>query len=94
MPEQLYELNRFCPDSSCTGIAEPEEDPQGGGSGILRYWVCSVCEMEFGHQLVPRDQPESVCSLGIPASVREKFTPRPVDQRKAVFLGAIGRRPE
>lgn len=94
MSEQ-YELNRFCPDSDCAGIAEPEED-FGEGGKILRYWVCRTCETEFGHQLIDAPGlPGDVCQIGIPARVRQLMDQpfRGVPGR--TFLGTtIGRRPE
>lgn len=91
-----YEQNRYCLDSDCAGIAEPQEEPQGGPGSVLRYYVCSQCDMEFGYELVTNpDAPGAdggACSLGIPESVRRVASVPP--EGKGVFIGSIGRRPE
>lgn len=79
-----------CP--SCGGPAEPEEEDG------LRKFVC-VCGYEFGHQMLTVQQDS--CSLGIPADIRISASQPPGvltlesgDDRRSVFLGSIGRRPE
>lgn len=87
---ESYEQNRFCLDSECAGIAEPEEDLAEGGT--LKYWVCRTCGMEFGFRLVKDEQAAGSCSLGIPEDVRRAAS---VPPKEGVFLGAtIGRRPQ
>lgn len=93
----FYERNRFCLDSDCAGIAEPEEESQGGPGTLLRWWRCSRCEMEFGYELVANpDAPgsESACQLGIPEGVRRAISIEPDRKSGPVFLGGIGRRPQ
>ena len=92
MSEQ-YELNRFCIDSDCGSIAEPEEELTEGG--LLRYWTCTVCGCEFGYETVKDEAAAGSCQLGIPQAVRERVSISPPDKPARVFLGAtIGRRPE
>lgn len=85
-----YEQNRFCTDSECAGIAEPEEDLAEGG--VLRYFVCRTCETEFGYELVRDEAAAGSCSLGIPEGVRRAASLEPAS--KGVFIGQIGRRPQ
>lgn len=103
-----YECSRPCPDSECPGTAEPEEELASGG--VLRWFQCGTCSMEFGYQLTRSPEGvESACSLGVPESVRRKvsmldeLTPaeqarlrgfRSADKVTPVFLGEIGRRPQ
>lgn len=92
-----YELNRFCLDGDCAGIAEPEEDLQG--DKLLRYWVCRTCDMEFGHMLVenPAASSSSSCQLGIDDATLHRLNTVPSRSAAApgqVFIGGIGRRPE
>ena len=90
---ERYEQARFCLDSDCGGKAEPEEELAEGG--LLRYWACAECFMEFGHEMVKDDTAEGSCQLGIPAAVRERASVPPPGQPERVFLGStIGRRPE
>ena len=87
---ETYEQNRFCADSDCGGIAEPEEDL--GEGGILKYWVCRKCQMEFGYHLVKDEAAAGTCSMGIPEPVRRAASVAPP---QSVFLGStISRRPE
>lgn len=87
---ERYEQNRFCIDSECGGIAEPEEDLTEGG--VMRYYVCRTCETEFGYELLKDQAQEGTCSMGIPEPVRKAASLAP---KPAVFLGStIGRRPE
>lgn len=89
---ERYELNRFCEDSDCAGIAEPEETL--AEDGLLRWWTCAACGMEFGYEHVKDESAGGGCSLGIPAAVRAAAS-APVPDRPAVFLGStIGRRPD
>jgi hypothetical protein len=88
---EAYEQNRFCLDSDCGGVAEPEEELTDGG--VLRYFACSKCEMEFGYEVIPDGAAAGSCSLGIPEGVRRAASLPPDDSK--VFLGAtIGRRPQ
>lgn len=82
---ERYELNRLCPDSDCGGIAEPEEEL--AESGLLRYFTCMTCLMEFGHELVKDETAGGGCSLGIPAAVRERASAPVPDKPARVFLG-------
>ncbi len=90
---ERYELNKLCLDSECGGVSEPEEELTDGG--IMRYWTCTACSMEFGYEVIKDENAvEGTCSLGIPAAVRERAS-LPVPGKPAgVFLGSIGRRPE
>lgn len=89
---ERYELNRFCLDSDCGGIAEPEEELAEGG--LLRYWACAACGCEFGYELVKDEAAAGTCSMGIPEDVRRKASLAPASGQPGVFLGAtIGRRP-
>lgn len=88
---ETYEQNRFCPDSECCCISEPEEELTEGGT--LRYWS-SQCGIEFGHVLVKDEGAAPSCQLGIPAEVRALASVAPPDSPGRVFLGDIGRRPE
>jgi hypothetical protein len=87
---ESFERNRFCLDSDCAGVAEPEEDSAEGG--MLRYFTCSRCGMEFGYELVRDEDAAGNCSMGIPESVRRVASVPP--EGKGVFIGQIGRRPE
>jgi hypothetical protein len=102
-----YELNRFCPDQDCEGVAEPEEDLADGG--VLRFFKCRMCETEFGYELIRDEAAAGNCSLGIPEPVRRAISINdltPAETKRvlgplstdgppsAVFLGNIGRRPE
>jgi hypothetical protein len=90
---ERYELNRACLDSDCGGAAEPEEELAEGG--MLCYWRCTQCEMEFGYELVPDESAAGSCSLGIPEGVRRKASTPVPDSPAHVFLGTtIGRRPQ
>jgi hypothetical protein len=90
---EAYEQNRFCIDSDCGGIAEPEEELAEGG--LLRWWTCRGCGMEFGYELVKDEAAAGGCSLGIPAAVRAAASVLVPDEPARVFLGStIGRRPE
>jgi hypothetical protein len=86
-----YERNRFCPDEDCGGIAEPEEDLSEGG--LLQYFKCRTCEMEFGYRLLRDEAMDGTCSLGVPEPVR-KAASMPPKAGGQVFLGSIGRRQE
>lgn len=88
-----YEQDRACLDSECGGRAEPEEELAEGG--LLRYWSCTVCLMEFGYEVVKEESAGGSCALGIPAAVRDRVS-RPVPDKPArVFLGStIQRRPQ
>lgn len=87
---ESYEQNRFCIDSECGGIAEPEEDLAEGG--LLRYWVCKACDTEFGHVTVQDEGAAGTCALGVPEGVRRAASLEPAS--KGVFIGQIGRRPQ
>ncbi len=90
---ERYELNRFCLDSDCGGTAEPEEELAEGG--LLRYWMCSRCFMEFGYETVPDESAAGSCQMGIPEDVRRKVSIPVPDKPAHVFLGTtIGRRPQ
>ena len=90
---ERYELNRLCADSECASIAEPEEELAEGG--LLRWWTCGTCGMEFGYELVKEESAAGGCSLGIPAAVRAVASAPVPDKPARVFLGStIGRRPE
>lgn len=87
---ETYEQNRFCIDSDCAGIAEPEEELTEGGT--LRYFSCTRCQTEFGYEVVRDEDAAPSCQLGIPEGVRRAASLAPQD--KGVFIGSIGRRPE
>lgn len=85
---ETYQVERSvkCLDSDCDGSAVQESDFQSGG-GILTYWVCGECEMEFGHSLERRPaETGGSCQLGVPEPVRRASS--------KVFIGTIARRPE
>lgn len=88
-----YTSNRFCPDEDCGGVCEPEEDL--GEGGLLRYYKCGTCEMEFGYVIVRDEEAAGTCQLGIPESVRKAISIQPDSPAapRPVFLGTIGRRP-
>lgn len=90
---ETYDLNRFCPDSDCAAVAEPEEELTEGG--LLRWWICGTCGTEFGYVVIKDDAQAGTCALGIPEGVRRVASAPQPDQSSRVFLGAtIGRRPQ
>jgi hypothetical protein len=87
-----YATTARCPDSDCDSRAEPQEELAEGG--MLGYWACTECGLEFGHSIVKDEAAAGTCSLGVPESVRRKASVPVPDNQAHVFLGrTIGRRP-
>jgi hypothetical protein len=70
-----------CYDPECPGKAEPESD------GDTRWYGCTKCGFEFGHQVV-RSPDAGTCAIGVSAETR-----RAVPASGPVLL-QIGRRPD
>lgn len=90
MSEPLAVSVMGCPQ--CGGEAEPEEDE------AVLWFVCTVCEAEFGYQPLPQAGP--LCAAGLTIRVDDAQPPGVMslesgDERRSVFLGNfIGRRPD
>ena len=89
MSEPLVAGSLPCPQ--CGADAEPEED------GQILWFACPDCDALFGYQPVPLAGP--LCAAGLPVRVDDAQPPGVMSlesggERKSVFLGSIGRRPQ
>jgi hypothetical protein len=60
-----------CFDPECAGTAEPDKD------GDHMYWTCGLCGSEFDYERVGQNPEAGACSIGVPESVRQRFSNEP-----------------
>lgn len=92
MPDRWVDEPVPCRDPECS-YEQPSAEPEADGS--LRYYACP-CGYEWPAEIVSQDS--GACQIGVPEEVRRQFQQamdyQDSQTRGAVFLGAIGRRPE
>lgn len=70
-----------CRDSECDGVAEVEQD------GNMAYYECQECEMQFGYRKL--EQPDHMCGIGVPESVRQVASVEPQTPRTSIPLNVV-----
>lgn len=97
MPDRWVDEPVPCRDPECP-YEQPSAQPEADGA--LRYYACP-CGYEFPAEMASQDA--GACQLGVPEQVRLRYsaaqppgvmTIESGAERRSVFLGSIGRRPQ